>query len=434
MFRVVLHHTYTNGRATDVSGSGNHGVPRNTTPGAGPGYESSLRWDRPESDVRVEPSASLRDLDAIRVRVRFLYRPGDLVNRRHNLIEGHLSFALFITPHGGLMGTILDANNQWRGAQVGPGAVKQVTWHTAELRHDGHSTLELLLDGAVVAAAYDVPGPVRSVGRNGVAVGHWPEPDGRYTLLTGFIDDVVLAKRELEPDDLLDPCCANLSGVDDLLAGARAEGMTDAEARDLLRQARMIEARTRSLVIGGDPARAERASELANQGAAAMATGDPREVLSVMGRTVDFMRQRASEADIVAIGHDTLDLVAALSQGKVVRDAAKSGRLPDLSQFGPALAALCLATPPDRPDRGQRPPRPDGDEHTDGDDGGRRRFVDGLDPGPPDDEQRDPEEERKEREARERERRPEQPTDDGPKPEPRPRAKAKPKRTTQEGS
>ncbi len=82
-------------------------------------------------------------------------------------------------------GRLLDGNHSrfhWpmdrrakRAKSRGPGR-----WHQAELRHDGINECLVFLDGVQVGSGYGAPGPVRSVGPNGVAVGHWPEPPGIY--------------------------------------------------------------------------------------------------------------------------------------------------------------------------------------------------------------------------------------------------------------
>lgn len=431
MFEVVLRHTYNNARATDVSGHGNHGQPIGVTPGAGsPQHESSLRFDRPESEVRIPRSPSLTQLDAIRLQVRFQYRPGDRIANRHNLCEGQLSFALFVNPHGGLMCTILDSTGAWRGITVGPGAIDQLRWYTVEMRHDGFTGMELYIDGNLVGAAHDVPGPVRGVGPRGISVGHWPEPAHVYTLQTGFVDEVVLAKRKLDPEDVLDACCADLPAIDALLDGARAEGLTDAHARERLQQAKAIEARVRNLVIGGDADRAVRAAELASQGAAAMAGGDVRTITGVLGRTFDFMRERASEQQIRSLGGDVLDLVSVLSQGALVRDAVKKGTIPDLGDVREALAALCLPTPPaDEPPPRRQPHRDGGDPHTDRTPGAPTDLVDDLDDGS-DDPEKDTDTEAEERRERdeERRRRAEEQAEEEERAEARTTPPAKPKR------
>jgi len=83
-------------------------------------------------------------------------------------------------PGGSLMGTILDSTVQWTRAESARNLVAPGRWHQAELRHDGINECLVFLDGVQVGSGYGAPGPVRSVGPNGVAVGHWPEPPGIY--------------------------------------------------------------------------------------------------------------------------------------------------------------------------------------------------------------------------------------------------------------
>jgi len=364
-----MHHTYNNGRATDVSGENNHGLALATAPGSGsgsgPGFDSSLRFDGGASEVRIARSPSLSRLDAISARVRFLWHPKDVAFKRHNLIEGQVSFALYVTPFGGLEGTIVDRAGVWRGATAPKGTVHPDRWYEAELRHDGFSTLQVLLDGNVVAAAYDVRGPVRGVGARGISVGHWPEPDHRYTL-EGFVDWVRLAKREIEPEDLLDPCCNDPKTMDELVDELGKDGFTAERAREILDEANALEAEIRSAVAAGDPARVQRVRELANEGAVAIQTGSPAALLSAATRTVAFMTERVPQGDLEAFGQRGLDLLAAAPYGDLLRRAAE-GDLGVLEGMEPVLSALCLPHPPGRPGRDGRGGEPDrgGDPDTD---------------------------------------------------------------------
>lgn len=384
MKRVVLHHTYRNGRATDVSGFSNHGLAHDTYyVGGGDPWNSALRFDGGASEVRVPRSDTLVDLDAIRLRVRFLWRPGDAnEGRRHNLVEGHLSFALFLTDHGGIMGTIVDATGHWRGVGTGPGAVAIAEWHEAELRHDGFSTLTVHLDGAVVAAAYDVPGPVRSVGPNGIAIGHWPEPDPRYTLI-GFIGDVLLAHRKIEPEDLLDGCCTDMKTVDETLAAATEAGLTKEQAREALGKVRRIEAELRAKVADGDPDRARKTAELSVQGTAAMASGDVGAIAAALTRSAQHVLEKVSEAEVMDYGQRAVDAVRDLPYGDVLAEVFDGRTFAPLHRVKGLPGAFCLPDPgekpPPRPPK-RRPPDPEGDPHTDLPDGSRPPLVDDLEP------------------------------------------------------
>jgi hypothetical protein len=374
MLRVVLHHTYRNGRAADVSGHGNHGVPIATTAGSG-AFASALHFAGGASEVRVSPSPTLSELNAIRAVVRFrLDAPG--LGQRQNLMEGHLAFALYLHPKAELKGTILDASGAWRGATSAAYLIGPDEWHTAEVRHDGYSTLEILLDGTVVGAAYDVQGPVRSVGPHGVSLGHWPERDPRYTL-RGWIDDAKLARHELDPEDLVDPCCADLRTIDDLLAKARADGMTPERARELLGRIRALEAEMRTAAIAGDRGRSRTLGQIAAQGGAAVEANDTRGTIAAVARTWDFLRERMSEGDMVDFGRRALDLVSEGPSGRVLRELLRTRDPSVLGKADHLLRAFCFPHSGVGEGAG-RAPGPRDDPSTDRPDGSRPSFVDQL--------------------------------------------------------
>jgi hypothetical protein len=374
-----MHHTYTNGRATDVSGAHNHGLPVATiAAGGAPGEDASvLRFEDLAAEVRVPRSESLARLDAIRLRVRFLWRPGaERGDERHNLVEGDRSFALFVTPHGGLRGTIVDATGTWRGPSAPQGTVSIAEWHVAELRHDGFSTLEVLLDGALVAAAHDVRGPVRGVGPKGIAIGHAIEPDSRHSF-GGLLDDVALVKREITPDDVLDPCCADTGRLDELLTTMREGGFTERQARTVLGQLTALDAEIRTAAVAGNGARSLRLRELSVLGGAAVASGDLDAIAAEVARTAAFVRERVPEATLTAFAQRALTLLGDVPYGDLLTRVA-AGEQGALDEAGSLLSAFCLPRPPAGPARPERKPAitRDGDPDTDH---GPPGLVDGLD-------------------------------------------------------
>ena len=234
--RLVLHHYYLRGYAFDLSDNRNHGVPQDVSIASAPNAPG-FAFQTDASAVRVTPSATLANLGAVRAQVTFsLTSP---VAKRHNLIEGHVSFALFVQPDGSLTATIFDRNGNWTGATTAPHLVSVNTWHTAEIQHDGINTVEIFLDGALVGSAYDALGPVASVGPHGIAIGHWPEVSGQYTF-SGFIREVKLYKYDPYKDanGLLDHCCVDRKALDDAAVQLRRRGATadslEAKGREIL--------------------------------------------------------------------------------------------------------------------------------------------------------------------------------------------------------
>jgi hypothetical protein len=229
---LVVHHIYADGMAADLSGYRNHGLPFAVKTSASP-FAPSFTYATGDSRVTVEPSESLQDLLAVRAVVTFYLDPAGGLSRRYNLIEGHLCFALFVNPDGSLMGTILDADGNWLGAQSPRNTVSTARWHQAELRHDGINQCSVLLDGLPVATSYSATGPVRSVGPHGIAVGHWPETSGQYTF-DGHIRETWVYKYDpaKAAKGLIDPCCGGYRKALDAMADdLRGKGMTREEIR-----------------------------------------------------------------------------------------------------------------------------------------------------------------------------------------------------------
>jgi hypothetical protein len=380
VYRRVVHHTYTNGRATDVSGRGNHGVPTATVAGTGE-HTSSLYFNGHDSRVNIPPSDDLADLRGLRVRVRFKarrwpwwwsliwhrwwrwWRP-----HRQNLVEGHLSFALFVQPDGGIMGTILDANGNWRGPVSPPGVIKSGQWHTVEFGHDGIVSAAIAVDGATVARMHDLIGPVRPVGPTGVTVGHWPEPPHVYTL-AGWIDSMEIWRDEPVPEETaVDDCCGSPEVVDAAVDELHEDGWDEGRARELVKRLERFEADLRVAVTGGDPARVAQVNLLAARGGGAVASGNRQEAMSAVVGTLHLFAQ-ISEAQQQAFTDRAKGLVAELPYAQRLIDAMEGDSRARV--WMTQLAdALCLPLPPGggkRPDgrRDEPVPVPLGDPHTD---------------------------------------------------------------------
>ena len=332
MNKLVVHHIYANGMAFDTSGYRNHGVPYDVTQAAPP-LAPAFTYTQGDSRVIVPPSASLDDLLAVRAVVSFYLDPPGGLTHRYNLVEGHLAFALFVNPDGSLQGTIVDASQEWAGAQTAPGVVSAAQWHTAELRHDGINQCALYLDGAPVATSYVAAGPVGSVGPNGIAVGHWPEPSGVYTF-SGSIREFWLYKYD--PTDaargLLDPCCScSGKALDDMLQTLRAKGYSGSDARAqgmaIIKQALSLTAAVR----GTDPAGSQANAALCAQALTAFNKGDSA------GYT-DAMAQLAAMAASALSPGDQQQFSAEISQ--LVSDLP----LP-LKDFQALLKNMCLGGP-----------------------------------------------------------------------------------------
>jgi len=198
MFQLILHHPYRRtAQAIDISGFDIHGsVHQPGTTFSEDGREEgsgSLGFTTPACRVKLRPAAVFKKLTALKVEM--VVRLTALGQRR-NLIEGDSSFAFFIHPDGSLWGTskgretpggpldFYGTNTAFPGGAVVP--LNQ--WVTLTFMHDGFSTIQVAMDGNVVAARTDLYSPILPVGGYGVHIGNWPAGDS-YPFV-GDIDDV----------------------------------------------------------------------------------------------------------------------------------------------------------------------------------------------------------------------------------------------------
>ncbi|MFZ0517790.1 MAG: LamG-like jellyroll fold domain-containing protein [Acidobacteriaceae bacterium] len=313
MNRLVVHQIYANGMAFDLSGFRNHGVPYAVSQAIAP-FAPGFDYTQQDSRVIVAPSTSLEDLLAVRAIVTFYLNPSGGLTRRYNLIEGHLCFALFVNPDGSLSGTILDADGNWAGAQSSANAVSTGRWHQAELRHDGVNQCSIYLDGVPVGTSYAANGPVTSVGPNGIAIGHWPEPSGQYTF-DGYIREVWVYKYDpaLAAKGLLVPCCGRARpALDEVAATLRAEGYTAEKARSqgmaLMKFGLSVSAKVR----GTDPTRSQKHATLSAQALAAFERGDSAAYSSALTQLAIMAATTLSAADQQQIHQQETELVKGL--------------------------------------------------------------------------------------------------------------------------
>jgi hypothetical protein len=371
--RLVVHHTYNGRHAFDVSENGNHGRPTAVARGTG-AFGGSYLFSGGPSRVDIRPSPTLRQLRSVRVRVRFFPQPtpaGSL--RRHNLVEGHLSFALFLNPDGSVQGTIVRRTGGWDGPRTGTGMVVPNQWNVVEFFHDGISYARLALNNSPLTERFDIPGPVRDVGPNGVAIGHWPEPDDRYTL-EGWIDDVRIwawdPKKEV--DDTLDRCCFDRDVLDKLAKEVRAQGWKTWQLGQTVRHLKDIGTEIATRARDSDVTRIARANQIARDALLGIQRGD-RTALGVAVLSYDaFARERMSQAEIVNYGNAVLTVLRASPLGDWFPATGPWGVWSKIGVgLGGLMAALCLddLMPTDGKGEGrpEGPTRPSGDPMTDGD-------------------------------------------------------------------
>lgn len=322
MPELLLHHTYTSGAAVDVSGKRNHGAVT-----AAPVISSgALSFQPPRSRVMVAPSRSLRRFGSLRARVRFRLDPV-AADARHNLMEGHLAFALYVTPNATLTGTILDAHGKWTGPTSAGGLVQPGRWHVAELTYvDSAGRLEISLDGTVVASKYGVAGPVRPVGPLGISIGTWPDAD-RYTL-HGQLDEAWLWATWPQLEDLVDSCCADLGAMDrlvDVLRHDPAVQSREVDPTEILRGLQSISARTRARAAGDD---AERSAALQRTERQFNDAYQHRDLPGMLRASARGLRQLTAygvpATELAALGREGLDLLRQVELGRRLLDPLTS--------------------------------------------------------------------------------------------------------------
>jgi hypothetical protein len=368
MLEQVVHHTYVAGRATDVSGHGNHGVVRHATAATVDGA-SSLWFDGGRARVDVPPGPDLRGMRGIRVRARvrvsiwwwwwpwwllvariphplerwsWRLLPGRWRRRRMNLVEGHLSFALVVHRDGSIAGTV-NGPGGWQGVQTGPGLVRPGRWCTVEFGHDGLATAAIGVDGVTVATSHVVPGPIPDVGPVGVTVGHWPEDDHRYSL-RGWVDAVEVWTDVPVPEPV-DPCCGDPDRIDDVGQQLIEEGWDTARAKAIMRDLEQLEGDLRIAVAGGDAAVMAKLANLSSRGAAAVARKDTVEGIAMLGATLQLAEQRLGPAQLQAF----LDRAGQLGQQLPFQDqlrAGARGEQPAKDELRRTAAAMCLPQVP----------------------------------------------------------------------------------------
>lgn len=128
------------------------------------------------------------------LRVQALVRP-KAITRRYNIVEGWMSFAVFIESDGRLMGSIYDGQ-QWIVVDSGSTKIPPNKWSRVSFEYDGVNIAKLTLENAIVGSRFDMSHSTRQP-QQLIALGHWPRGDGRYTL-HGDLGHVRIERRNQE--------------------------------------------------------------------------------------------------------------------------------------------------------------------------------------------------------------------------------------------
>ena len=376
---LVMHHDYQRGVAFDLSERRNHGVLEHVSTAG-----DTVVFTGGPGRVRIRPSDTLSDLQGLRVQVRFKITPTGTAHR-HNLIEGYLCFALVVNSDWSLAGSIYDRNNSWTGATSPPGVVQPNRWHTATFVHDGISAARVFIDGVPVGEGFASPGPVRSVrAPYGLAVGHWPDPDDRYTL-EGAIDEVKVWRVDKQSvKDLVDLCCLDRETWDEISHRAHVEGYDGDDLETTARQIIDLGSRLADATYGGGADSRREGRRLAADAVLALKTGNRDALGTVIGDVARDLFGAVGTADVQALGTEAIAMFDDTPGGPLVRRLL--GRLGKHDQ-GPLppdaeliARALCMdwALP-------ARPPVRDDDRRPDPKNGGKngtKETDDQPDPDP----------------------------------------------------
>ncbi len=319
--RLVLHHTYEGSTAFDVSQNHHHGVLEHVTSGGG-----SVEFAGGPACVRVRSTTTLKSMRAVRTTVRFRWDPTG-PPRRHNLIEGYLSFALVIEGNGALHGTILDRSGIWGGANSAPGVVSPGAWHEATFVHDGISACRVDLDGTTVAQAFDVIGPGQGVqAPYGVAIGHWPDPDDRYTF-EGAIDDVrVWIDRPDAVRELSDSCCCDRTElIDASFDRLRAEGLDAKVYRTAAETLYDLGSQTFGQMAAGTEADRVHAFDLARRFTLAVKAGDRQSLADALDQAGQLAQAKIAPSELADHGAAFLAALQPTLIGPILDSALRGG-------------------------------------------------------------------------------------------------------------
>lgn len=344
---LIVDHRYTESIAFDRSPHRNHGRL------VGVHHQSNgLRFDLGADRVHINPSPTLQRMLAVAVEVDITLDPG-AGTRRHNLVESHASFALYVNPDRSVSATVYDGRGNWPGATTAAGVIVPGSPHRVRMLHDGAACLTVWVDGVEVAKSYDALGPVSGVKHFGCAIGHWPDPDDRYTF-HGWIRSVRIWR--FNPDRgaqrFIDRCCLETESVDAQLGELLASTTPD-QMRATIDELVDIGARNFGRLAQGGPARRDQARAWARGVAAAIGQGDRDALFAIIEKAAASLNASAPPAEIADDAAAIERLVSSTSLGRLVYsdDPVDSERLAAL------FDAWCWGwvRAPKRPPRGHEP-------------------------------------------------------------------------------
>jgi hypothetical protein len=211
-FELICHHTYAgwNGVAVDLSDHDSHGVPdsKPDLPFLSDGMSQgsgAIRATKDKSRLRVKTtSPAWSQLGGIRIEA--LVRRGPAMTHAQTIVAGHNSFSVHF------MGGVLFASFHCPGKSTYPlqdsdhispwsnGFGGQVTdvpqhkWVQIAFAHDGFDTMELQVDGVLIARRSGLLATIAPIGPKGLSIGNAPDRDDQF--LNGDIDELKIWRRD----------------------------------------------------------------------------------------------------------------------------------------------------------------------------------------------------------------------------------------------
>jgi hypothetical protein len=156
-------------------------------------YNGWVNFQHPDDRLVIPvKDDSLQRFTALRVYARI--KPA-AVPHRLNIIEGWMSFALFVESNSILVGTVYTGTD-WVGVTSGNIVVPTNQWSSVGFEYDGISIARLSINGNAVGMKYDMPTRM-SQPKNNITLGHWPNGDDRYTFV-GDLGHVRIDRRDYE--------------------------------------------------------------------------------------------------------------------------------------------------------------------------------------------------------------------------------------------
>jgi hypothetical protein len=175
-----------------------------------------------------------------------------------------------------------------------------------------------MLDGNIVESNYNVPGPVRSVGPEGIAIGHWAAPPN--ILLPGFSTfEGHMGELQLYVDDpnkdqeqILDPCCIDRAALDNVVGRLRDAGWDGDRLTKYVTDLVSIATQITAAIRGGDAAETEKQKQLTLAMVGALLRKDTPGLRYARKQMTDQISTRLTADQLATFSKSFLDVASSL--------------------------------------------------------------------------------------------------------------------------